>query len=75
MPVGVTVNCLAVLTGGILGGWLGKIYSHKDDRENDGSAGTMFFLHRCFESYESRVSTSCDFGGAAGMLFWEIWLI
>ena len=47
----------------------GKIYSHKDDRENDGSAGTMFFLHRCFESYESIVSTSCDFGGAAGILF------
>ncbi len=44
MPVGVTVNCLAVLTGGILGGWLGRYIPHKDDRENDGSAGTMFFL-------------------------------
>ncbi len=69
MPVGVTVNCLAVLTGGILGGWLGRYIPIKTTERMMGVLGLCSFSIGVLKSYESRVSTSCDFGGAAGILF------
>ena len=43
MPVGVTVNCLAVLTGGILGGWLGRYIPIKTTERMMGVLGLCSF--------------------------------
>ena len=43
MPVGVTVNCLAVLTGGILGGWLGRYIPIKTAERMMGVLGLCSF--------------------------------